>query len=204
MSRKRLPNEIKAMFDGGTGLLQIAIGLVMAILKKGGTYEQIHALTRPEGAALLERMAEAVVGVAKTVADSFYTLSLADQIKAGHYNWFNSDITAEHFPRPNRGASLEKLKVFHFNRSVSSDEAIRLMAAEGYEPVNIAELLNYGAKNPDEQRQYPIIALGSLWAPWGGPRYVAYLDEYAGRRGLDLGYFDDDWSDHCRFLAASK
>lgn len=204
MSRKRLPNEIKAMFDGGTGLLQIAIGLVMAILKKGGTYEQIHALTKPGGAALLERMAEVIVNTAKNVVDSFYALSLAEQIKAGHYDWSNPDITAEHFPQPSRGTPVEKLKLFHFNRTVSTAEAIRLMAVEGYEPANIAELLNYGAQNPNEQKQYPIIALGSLWSDWRGYRCVAALFEDAGERRLDLGCSGDDWSGRCRFLAASK
>jgi len=72
MSRetKRLPKEVQAMFDGGTALLQITIALVMAIVKKGGTASQLHALTKSEGTATIERMVDAFFG---TVAHHFPT-----------------------------------------------------------------------------------------------------------------------------------
>ena len=71
------------------------------------------------------------------------------------------------------------------------------------EPAPIEALLAYAAKHPDEQRQYPIIGLGSV-AGVGGDRYVPYLRRHGARRYLLLSWWDDGWHDFYRFLAVRK
>ena len=55
-------------------------------------------------------------------------------------------------------------------------------------------------KNPNEQRQYPIVGLGSF-AEVLGSRYVPYLCGRGAGRGLDLLWRDVVWYCHYRFLA---
>ncbi|MFZ0670383.1 MAG: hypothetical protein WAM50_08695 [Pseudolabrys sp.] len=55
-------------------------------------------------------------------------------------------------------------------------------------------------KNPNEQRQYPIVGLGSF-AEVLGSRYVPYLYGRGAGRGLDLLWWDVVWYGHYRFLA---
>ena len=41
----------------------------------------------------------------------------------------------------------------------------------------------------------------SLVAKINGNRQVVYLDRNDWKRNLNLNYRDNDWNDHCRFLA---
>ncbi|MDP1625399.1 MAG: hypothetical protein Q8L64_06630 [bacterium] len=128
--------------------------------------------------------------------------SLKDMIALGHYDWVNSDINEKNF-------GLEALvlgegaELFHFDHNIFSEDAIAKMAEKGFKPGTLGDLLVYGAKNPEEQKKYPIVALGSV-ASVGGERYVACLDWNDSERGLRLRWFDDDWRGDCRFLAVRK
>ncbi|MEI6553201.1 MAG: hypothetical protein WCO09_01410, partial [bacterium] len=72
-----------------------------------------------------------------------------------------------------------------------------------WEPAKIENLLAYGAKNPEEQRKFPIVGLGSV-GEVGGYRYVPCLRRYVSRRDLGLGCWDGGWRDYYRFLAVRK
>lgn len=191
------------MISGAGFVAELFVQLEAELCRLGWTHDRIHELVTKSGkddiAKMAKAMAEAAVG-----RDPFYTLSLAEQIAAGHYDWKNPDITAERFSTPSVGTPVGELKEFHFNRDIEMDEAIRLMTAEGYEPSDIGELLNYGAKNPDEQRQYPIIALGSVCVRSGGDRCVADLHRHDAGRALHLVRVDVRWDGRCRFLARRK
>lgn len=132
-----------------------------------------------------------------------YGRTLQAMIKDGHYDWSNDDITHEHFPI-NRGREEKdelKLTLFHPNRPIESDEAIDEMAKQGLRPATLPELLALGEEHPDLQREFPIIALGSVWQGRGGDRDCPCLDESAGERHLYLRCFGGEWDERCRFLA---
>lgn len=133
-----------------------------------------------------------------------YRRTLAEMISAGRYDRINSDITAEHFPIKGEGQQPVELALFHFNRVISSDDAIREMDQAGYRPAKIEELLALGVKRPDLQRQFPIIALASPWQGSGGLRCVPCLSEWYGGRALDLRWFEGGWAESCRFPAVRK
>ncbi len=141
-------------------------------------------------------------GIARLFVD--YTRPFADMIRDGKYGWVNSDITEKHFPINQRQNGEVEMKVFHFNRVMGSDEAIREIDKEGYRPAELPEGLAYAKANPDEQRKYPIAILGSVWHYWRGHRHVPCLDRWHDGRGLVLGWFGDDWDVCCRFLAVRK
>jgi hypothetical protein len=136
-----------------------------------------------------------------------YHKSLQDMIAEGHYDWVNGDITPKWFSITGTGIVQFETKVFHFARDITSDHAVAAIKADDkrnpWEPAKIESLLAYGAKHPDEQRQYPIIALGSVAEVYGF-RHVPCLFRNDAERDLDLSWCDYDWYGSYRFLAVRK
>lgn len=135
-----------------------------------------------------------------------YDLSLSEMIKAGHYDWVNQHITSEHFPVNGtdiKEVVTELVHFNHFNRYMEFKDMLRELEELGLRPATIEELLAFGAKYPKLQRQFFIVALGSVWRPLDG-RSVPYLWGHSSERYLDLRWFGNSWSTYCRFLAIRK
>jgi hypothetical protein len=136
-----------------------------------------------------------------------YTLSLAYMVKSGGYDWVNPDITPENFPITGSGVEEVEYMLVHPNIYISSKDAISAIKAEdknnSWQPAAIQHLLAFGAKNPEEQRKYPIVALGSV-AQFHGFRRVACLFGVDVGRSLDLFDWAGDWDASFRFLAVRK
>lgn len=127
--------------------------------------------------------------------------SISDLLKAGNYDWSNDRITDQNFPATEHDTIGEKdAALFHFDRNISSEDAIAGMKTEGYRPATMRELLTFGKENPEVQRKFPIVALGQVVALVGG-RHVGDLVRDGSGRHAGLFYFDGDWSVVCRFLA---
>lgn len=132
-----------------------------------------------------------------------YNQTLTEMINVGKYDWVNSNITQEHFPIEGEAAQEVDLVLVHLNRWARTSEVEAEIKKQGLRPADLAELLAFGAKYPDVQKQFPIAALGSVWVSPSGNRYVPYLDgSWNGERGLDLRWYEDHWDDYWRFLAA--
>jgi len=140
-----------------------------------------------------------IIATYKVAVD--YGQSLAEMIKAGNYDWVNNDITQEHFPVSGQGKQQDiEVALFHFNKVMKSDQVIARMRKEGYRPATIAELLALGVSQPELQKQFPIIALGSVWRFPDGGRLVPCLGWLSGERSLGLGCLGGDWLVGCRFV----
>ena len=183
---------LKAM---GTGW-EIFQSIANAVLSLGGNDEHLRRILTSK--VLRRQIAELIVSSVKAAASS-----LKDMIALGHYDWVNQNITEDRFPMPANLVLGAEPKLFHFNRSISSDSAIKEMDKDGYCLATIWDLLDFGAKNPEVQRQFPIVALGSVCGV-DGDRYVACLDRDDAKRCLDLCWFGGDWRGDCRFLAVRK
>ena len=136
-----------------------------------------------------------------------YTRTVAEMVAAGKYDWSNDDITSDRYPIPKDKAGKSEginTKVFHFNRLISSKDAIKEMEKEGYRPATAHEIMAFGEKNPESQRQFPIVSLGSTWRIPDLLRYVLVLYESASKCKLDLSYWVGVWFDDYRFLGVRK
>lgn len=122
-------------------------------------------------------------------------------VNKGKYDWKNGNITSDLFAdKPTAGrVNLELLNY----GLIDSEDALARMKREGYRPATIFELLAFGIKYPDIQRENPIIALGSV-VRLDGNRHVACLVGLSSGRGLSLDWFDSCWSGQGRFLAVRK
>ncbi len=128
-----------------------------------------------------------------------HTLSLRELITLGNYDWVNENITEKNFPREGSGKVSLKAELLHFGRNISSENVITEMKKLGYRPATIWELLAFGTQNPELQRQFPIVALGSICV-LSGYRLVPLLHGGGSGRFLGLRWFDGGWGGSCRFL----
>lgn len=134
-----------------------------------------------------------------------YTRSLSNMIKAGNYDWVDGDIDADHFPVKGEGKYRVSVILFHFNRCMKSNNVIAAMDEQGFRAARIEELLALGAEHPDLQREFPIVAFGSVWWDPDGHRHVPSAWSSAGRRYyLGLHWLENDWNSDCRFAAVRK
>jgi hypothetical protein len=185
--------------------------LALAFGRNGWTNADVKKLSEGD---MLARLLPVIKGEAQIAvpADPIfkvevdYGLTLAEMIMAGKYDWTSSNITPEHFPIQGEGRVERELTFVHFNKVMTTDEVLAELDRRGLRPGGgkIEELLALGAKFPDLQRQFPIVAIGSSFVGGGGFRSFACLYWLGGERHLGLAYVVDDWSEGCRFLAARK
>ena len=182
-----------------------------AVLRRGGTHEQVFDALKT-GSDLAEKLAELIVGArtsefARRVFTVFVdccTQSFSDMVKAGKYDWVNSNITEKHFPIQGNGKITKELHLIHFNKVMSSEGVLAEFERLGLAPAKIEDLLVFGVVLFNLQRQFPIVALGSVWRHSDGGRGVPCLSGRSGDRDLGLGWLGDGWDERYRFLAVSK
>lgn len=129
-----------------------------------------------------------------------YDRSIADSVKSGNYDLVDNNITNQNSSSIETGAKGLDMALFHFKRGFSSNSAISEMAKVGYRPATMKELLAFGEKNPELQRKFPIVELGSV--TWLGDRpHVGCLFSDVSKRSLNLFYLGYGWYDIFHFLA---
>ena len=77
------------------------------------------------------------------------------------------------------------------------------MDKAGFKPATIWDLLGLAVKEPNLQRKFPVVALGSVCV-LDGERHAPYLHEGGDGRGLVLGWFGGGWEDCYRFAGVRK
>ena len=202
MARKQ-SEFVKAAYKAARVLEKLA----NAVLDAGGTDDDVRRIETEEG--LAEKLAKVVVDGKKAIQNIFrvtvdYSRSLAEMIAAGKYDWSNSGITADHFPVKGEGVSEVELTLVHFNRFMSTDAVLKELAKTGFRPAKIEELLALGEKYHDLQREFPIVALGSVWRDPGDDRRCACLWGGDSRRSLSLDWLGDGWHENFRFLVVRE
>lgn len=136
-----------------------------------------------------------------------YGLSLKDMIAAGKYGWVNWNITAENCPFKGTGKVETDIRLIHFNKWMTAQQVLSELEKLGLRSATLVELLALGAKYPELQYEYPIVAFGSVWRYGRGRGSVGVLAcGVGGRRlGLDyLGGYGNGWDVCCRFAAVPK
>ncbi len=198
-SRSELLSGVGAGFE-------ILKAIVDAVLARGGTDENVREILRngdiPDQIAELLVQSSVIQATYSVVVD--YTKSLSQMVKAGKYELVNSNIIADHFPIKGEGQQEVEVTLFHFGRTMSSEEVISELKKAGYRPARIEELLALGAERPELQKQFSVVALGSVWRSPVGGRSVPCLDWCAAGRNLRLRWLGFGWGGGWRFAAVRK
>lgn len=191
----------KSEFVSGLGTgFEIIKALSDEVNALGGTDDNLRQIISNH--QLRKELAKMLVGNTANIYPINVVGNINDAVKSGNYDWSNSDISDKHFTADQPHDCDLILK--HFGKDMSTDAVLKALDAEGLRPATMSELLALGAQYPELQRQFPIIALGSVWQDLFGSRYVGYLFSYGSKRELNLRYYDYDWSDLCRFAAIRK
>lgn len=132
--------------------------------------------------------------------------SLDEMIKAGNYDWVNWDISEKHFPVQGQGQTELNIELIHYGKHMESDDVVRDLEGYGLRPATLSELLAFGAAYPNKQREFPIVALGSVWRSWSGSGLRCVLCLRGGGSGRELGLYvwGSGWRGGCRFAAVRK
>lgn len=178
------------------------LGQIEALVNKLGGMESVERVLRDE---VIIRLTPTLNEKEYTVVVD-YTMSFTDMITAGRYDCKNDDITSEHFPIAGSGKVDTKLHLVHLNREATTKEVEAYLNTIGLQPAKIEHLLALGEKYPNLQREYSIIALGTVWVNRDGDHHVPFLRRSGLGRDLSLYWDDPDdrWGDYCRFLVSGK
>ena len=133
-----------------------------------------------------------------------YDQKLQESIWAGKYDWENPNITAKNFPPVRTGTAQLVVELVHFGRSTETAEIVQALKARRLRPATLPELLAVGTAYPNIQRQFPVLALGSIWQFFSGRRYVPALSSIFTGRNLRLYWWNFKWLGHYRFAAVSN
>ena len=133
-----------------------------------------------------------------------YDLSFDQMVAQGHYDWVNVGLHPHYFPIKGKGRGEVELELVHFGHTVTDAEVEKFLAKRGLKPASLEHLLAFGARYPKMQKQFPIAAIGSVWAPTRGDRLAPYLDASLRERLLNLSWGKGMWEGKFRFLVVRK
>lgn len=195
-----------------------------------GQYNEVHvALTRAlpralegtdpkqvikavqKGEALeqgLDKMIQLLLGEKSSI--EFYSVTvnygvkIETAVKRGHYDYANKNITSQNFPTKKKGKVERRIGLIPFGSLTSGREALMQLDQMGYIPADLRGLLTFGENYPEVQREFPIVAFGSMWQGPDGGLCVPYLWGNAGYRRLSLDRLENAWNADCRFAAYHK
>jgi len=120
-------------------------------------------------------------------------------VEAGRYDYKDSDISYFSFEK----TEAESIELIHFDRYISSEDAIKEMEAKGLRPATATELLLFGIQHPEVQREFPVVALGTVQSVRDFRR-VACLNGDSASRDLRVLWFELVWPGDYRFAAVRK
>lgn len=130
-----------------------------------------------------------------------------DELNGKWFDWTNNDLRnlvpvlhAERKGAPTKDVETARYGYVHLFGRYTETQALANIKQRGVKPATDLEAMYFGKRYPEEQRQYPIVALGSFFRL---RRSVgcAVLDGLGRRRYLYLawGPMSARW-DGCRFL----
>jgi hypothetical protein len=187
----------------------IVQSLLEKVKRRGYSEDEILQVAASQGDQLLDKFADILAQAARKPREAFpvtvnYDLSVEEAILAGAYQAVNGSITSKNFPSSKKGQADLEITLVRFDERMSSESVLRQLDEESLRAAELPELLAFGAKYPDVQRKFSVVALGSVWKDRKGSRNVPCLYEASEGRYLDLHWWDDGWYSYSRFAAFRK
>ncbi|MDQ1281733.1 MAG: hypothetical protein QG630_84 [Patescibacteria group bacterium] len=130
-------------------------------------------------------------------------ISFKERILAGNYSWINYLLTESDFPNKPIIVGEWAFRLIHRNKNIEFEEAQRLCLCDGWQTARFEHLLALGEKFPEMQKEFPIVALGSLFNIQGGSD-VPILLSYKSQRILTLNSKHRNFGRDIHFLSVHK
>lgn len=134
-----------------------------------------------------------------------YVITFEKMLKAGKYDEVSDEIRRRIFPFAGTIRSGTEAELRFFDRPVYFPELRSIFRKSSLRFATFLELLAFGIQYPEPQRQYQIMALGTLYQEQSYPTflykgmcYAPYLYGTAKKRGIDSFWveekFDAGWA----------
>jgi len=205
-----MASKKQSLAGEGLGLFTDFVqGIRNGVKRAGGTDKQLESLRDERVIAaivnlLMVPVQKVLEFLDRTVSISMdLTRSMLQLVADGRYDYVNPDIAKQCGITTGEDTRTTEVHLLHYNKQMTSDQVIADMDRQGLRPATFLELLWLGIRHPLLQLDFPIIALGTVLQV-GGYRSVACLDRSGRGRLLDLGWFDGEWDEGCRFAAVRK
>ncbi len=130
--------------------------------------------------------------------------TIADGITAGQYDWVHASINDSNFQCTCSGIESTEIILVHFNKVMDIEDVLLRLEKRNLCPADLRELLAIGEQFPDKQKQFIILALGSVWQDSEGIPYIQYLDWNDSKRRLGMDWPAHGWNRSGRFVALRK
>lgn len=211
---------------GVSYFMVLMTGIMDVARQKNIPFEAVYRLSKPSNRKTLERMIEIAhedwqqEQRQRTLTSAFSTGQQTDTVRILRavyqqpsyqdlrqmFDWVHDGFRYREFKpiEACRGIPLHTrdlaFELFHLDRQLSTETVFEELAQRGYRPALYEELISFVKAFPDEQKQYPIVALGSVCRK--GQEYgCSCVLWHEGKRKIDFGWLAGDWHDGCRFLA---
>lgn len=217
--------DLKDVLGNVGFVLEVFKVLVHAVLALGGTIEHMRRLIKePELARSIARLIVPEIALSLPVGGGPYRggpagapvfrafvqyVQPAYAILKQAFDWVydgykNAEFTAiEACKNVLREACEIEFELVHFGKDMSTDVILAELDKRGLRPALYEELLAFAAKYPELQKQFPIVALGSVCRN-DGDLFSPYVSWGGDERSLNFAWFDYGWGGVCRFLAVRK
>lgn len=123
-------------------------------------------------------------------------------INEAKLNYVNSSVTSENFPITDKGISKIDIKLINFSKATEFKEILRKVKKRNFVPISISELLAFSESFPEVQREFPIVAPGTVWK--GNIDRVPVLWGGSGGRSLFLLWKSYNWLPGFRFAVTKN
>lgn len=138
------------------------------------------------------------LAVQKRICETFplsidHGKSLADMVESGSYSYVGRGVREI---TDVAGVGGTEAILVHLGRVMDNGDVLHELDRRGLRPGKIRELAAFGEQYPDRQRDFPILALGSVYG-----RRVGCLWLHGDRRSFHLNIHRDRWAANYRFLA---
>lgn len=191
-------------------IMDVGTAIVDAVIANKGNIGHLQRLIESNDPEWLKEIGERVMRMrlVTMAARAVYAMPLFASLQT-QFNWTDPAFNKLDFApiEQCRQAEVEERDMdfvyVHLDRDASTEEVLAEMEALGLRPATYMELLAFARAYPDEQRKFPIVALGSV-AVLDGGQHVACLGRGDADRGLYLFWFAGAWFGYFRFLAVRK
>lgn len=219
--KKKNQHTISDVLSNFGFVYEVFKAIAHAVMARGGTMEHLRRIVNEP--ALVERIAHLIVPFSSTselpltdgeyrvyvdysmprdkaALEAEFSVGGVSKLFYGDYKWRLHALCVGVDQTPGERIMLVK----RFDRETESEANIAEMDKLGYRPATHLEAYAFARANPELQRQFRIVALGSFAKVHCSRRIAAVLDNGACGRGFGDYDFDDGWVHYTRFLFVRK
>ena len=199
-------NDVAGMVGGAGLLTSIFSKLNTAVVRKGGTAEQIHRLTKPEGDTLIEQMADLIVGRGEIYElEVNYDDPQWQTIQRDRYA-FVGDVSVTDYPVTETGTKTVRFRELEFDHDPTDqeilDEAERKNCRQPLRPeIETVIRKRYTA---EQLGQNPRVGITGPAVRRGGEFIRAVVYGNGGGVRLGWGWVGRRWVRRYRFVVVCK